>query len=269
MPSAFCSSAEAKVLLENRRLDVSLGPFDGRVTALHPQHRDFYIATPNQDDVFAPPGPCNVYARFWTAYFKTHGRNLTLVALSQCIRLVQVEFPNRLRGEVWETLSGSIFFRFTNPRYYDRVLEEHKGRTSTSTEDIEKDSHRSLAEYAGYQSEDGIVHTTGCCKRDEHICSGDFNASWLLEVLCDRSLPRYYAPLMHGTLLDQRIFEALVARCPPMIHNHFEMVDVQLPVASLPWFLSLYINSMPMVFDDPTSVNRTPRGLVTRQQSRH
>ncbi|KAF8313928.1 hypothetical protein F5887DRAFT_1090075 [Amanita rubescens] len=61
---------------------------------------------------------------------------------------------------------------------------------------------------------------------------------------------------MHGTLLDQRIFEALVARCPPMIHNHFEMVDVQLPVASLPWFLSLYINSMPMVFDDPTSVNR-------------
>jgi len=52
-------------------ISVSLGPFDGRVTALHPQHRDFYIATPNQDDVFAPPGPCNVYARFWTAYFKS------------------------------------------------------------------------------------------------------------------------------------------------------------------------------------------------------
>lgn len=69
---------------------------------------------------------------------------------------------------------------------------------------------------------------------------------------------------MHGTLLDQRVFEALVARCLPMIHNHFETVDVQLSVASLPWFLSLYakldsftiradknlryINSMPMVF---------------------
>ena len=45
-------------------ISVPLGPFDGRVAALHPQHRDFYIATPNQDDVFAPPGPCNVYARF-------------------------------------------------------------------------------------------------------------------------------------------------------------------------------------------------------------
>jgi TBC1 domain family member 8/9 len=71
---------------------------------------------------------------------------------------------------------------------------------------------------------------------------------------------------MYGTLLDQRVFEALVQRCLPMIHDHFQQVDVQLSVASLPWFLSLYveawhaffspltkylcryINSMPMIF---------------------
>ena len=72
---------------------------------------------------------------------------------------------------------------------------------------------------------------------------------------------------MHGTLLDQRVFESLVQRCLPIIHEHFAEVDVQLSVASLPWFLSLsvippglvifgidqfvssrYINSMPMVF---------------------
>lgn len=44
---------------------------------------------------------------------------------------------------------------------------------------------------------------------------------------------------MYGTLLDQRVFEALVQRCLPMIHDHFQEVDVQLSVASLPWFLSL------------------------------
>ena len=80
-------------------------------------------------------------------------------------------------------------------------------------------------------------------------------AFWLLEVLCDRLLPGYYSyvepfyfipraqgvvsPSMHGTLLDQRVFEALVQRCLPMIHDHFHDVDVQLSVASLPWFLSL------------------------------
>lgn len=90
-------------------------------------------------------------------------------------------------------------------------------------------------------------------------------AFWLLEVLCDRLLPGYYSPSMHGTLLDQRVFESLVQKCLPMIHDHFQAVDVQLSVASLPWFLSLwvsclwiawpllkrqnrYINSMPMIF---------------------
>jgi hypothetical protein len=57
---------------------------------------------------------------------------------------------------MWETLSGSIFLRFANPGKFERILEENKGRTSTSTEDIEKDLHRSLPEYAAYQSDDGI-----------------------------------------------------------------------------------------------------------------
>ena len=49
------------------------------------------------------------------------------------------------------------------------------------------------------------------------------------------------SPTMHGTLLDQRVFESLVMRCLPMIHDHFLAVDVQLSVASLPWFLSLSV----------------------------
>lgn len=64
---------------------------------------------------------------------------------------------------------------------------------------------------------------------------------WLLQVICDRLLPGYYSPSMHGTLLDQRVFESLVQRCLPTIHEHFQEVDVQLSVASLPWFLSLWV----------------------------
>lgn len=81
-----------------------------------------------------------------------------------------------------------------------------------------------------------------------------------------RLIPVYHRrPSMHGTLLDQRVFESLVQRYLPIIHDHFQVVDVQLSVASLPWFLSLfvtvlfsekndtqvtcrYINSMPMIF---------------------
>jgi hypothetical protein len=69
---------------------------------------------------------------------------------------VQVGLPNRLRGEMWETLSGSLYLRFSNQGMYLKLLEEHQGSVNQATEDIEKDLHRSLPEYAAYQTEDGI-----------------------------------------------------------------------------------------------------------------
>ncbi|KAF8329624.1 hypothetical protein F5887DRAFT_919173 [Amanita rubescens] len=71
MPPTFSLSVGAKILLENRRTDVPLGPFDGRVAALHPRHSDFYIATPNQEDLFSPPGPCNMITRNGLNHFPT------------------------------------------------------------------------------------------------------------------------------------------------------------------------------------------------------
>ncbi|KAI0332762.1 TBC-domain-containing protein [Cubamyces sp. BRFM 1775] len=199
--------------------------------------------------------------------FPAHGRNLTLLRYPQCTRLIQVGLPNRLRGEMWETLSGSIYLRFENPGVYEQILAENTGRTNTSTEEIEKDLHRSLPEYSAYQSEEGISALrrvlqaysfknpeTGYCQAMNILAAAiliymsEEQAFWLLEVICDRLLPGYYSPSMHGTLLDQRVFESLVQRCLPIIHDHFTEVDVQLSVASLPWFLSLFINSMPMVF---------------------
>ncbi len=53
---------------------------------------------------------------------------------------------------------------------------------------------------------------------------------------------------MYGTLLDQRVFESLVEKTMPILWEHLMESDVQLSVVSLPWFLSLYINSMPLMF---------------------
>jgi TBC1 domain family member 8/9 len=39
---------------------------------------------------------------------------------------------------------------------YERILEENKGRTNTSTEGIEKGLHQGLPEYLAYQSDEGI-----------------------------------------------------------------------------------------------------------------
>ena len=73
-------------------------------------------------------------------------------------------------------------------------------------------------------------------------------AYFLLSILCDRLLPGYYNTTMYGTLLDQRVFESLVEKTMPILWDHLVKSDVQLSVVSLPWFLSLYINSMPLIF---------------------
>ena len=51
---------------------------------------------------------------------------------------------------------------------------------------------------------------------------------------------------MVGAMLDQQVFETIVQKTMPQIHDHFKANDIQLSVVSLPWFLSLYINSMPL-----------------------
>jgi hypothetical protein len=44
---------------------------------------------------------------------------------------------------MWELTSGSMFLRLHNPGVYAQLLKDNEGRRSASTDDIEKDLHRS------------------------------------------------------------------------------------------------------------------------------
>ncbi|KAI7876665.1 TBC-domain-containing protein [Lichtheimia hyalospora FSU 10163] len=224
--------------------------------------------------------------KLWKKYFDEHGRNLTIVKTPQFGRLVRVGLPNRLRGEIWEVCSGAIQQRFLNQGLYNRILEENKDKNSLSLEEIEKDlnrqvdtcrcgwlyflilvSCRSLPEYSAYQTPEGINSLRrvlsayswkdpelGYCQAMNIVTSAiliymsEEQAFYTLSVLCDDMLPGYYSTSMYGALLDQIIFEHLLESTMPILYNHFKKTDIQLSVACLPWFLSLYINSMPLLF---------------------
>ncbi|PKI84045.1 hypothetical protein MVES_001907 [Malassezia vespertilionis] len=205
--------------------------------------------------------------RLWKEYTHIHGRNITLLRYPQFVRLVQVGLPNRLRGEIWEVSSGSILRRMANSGTYEKILEEHKGMTTISTEEIEKDLNRSLPEYAAFQTPEGIEtlrrvlvayswknRELGYCQAMNIVVAAlliyasEEQCFWLLDTLCERLLPGYYTQSMSGTLLDQKVFENLVRETMPVLHEHFVKHDMQLSVVTLPWLLSLYINTMPMVF---------------------
>ncbi|KAL4890313.1 rab-GTPase-TBC domain-containing protein [Aspergillus ambiguus] len=205
--------------------------------------------------------------RLWGEYFRENGRNATLIRQPTFHKLIRVGLPNRLRGEIWEITSGSLYLRLRSPNLYSETLSKFSGQESLAIDEIEKDLNRSLPEYAGFQSEEGIgrlrrVLTAyswtnaeiGYCQAMNIVVAAlliymsEPQAFFLLSVLCDRLLPGYYSTTMYGTLLDQKVFESLVEKTMPILWEHLTKSDVQLSVVSLPWFLSLYINSMPLVF---------------------
>ncbi|KAF9436510.1 hypothetical protein BGZ76_003728 [Entomortierella beljakovae] len=209
--------------------------------------------------------------KLWLQYFKDNGRNLTMIKVSTFPKLIRVGLPNKLRGEVWEACSGSIFLRSMNPGEYTRLLKDNEGKMSLSLEEIEKDLNRqdpiSLPEYQAYQDDEGINRLRnvlsayswknpdlGYCQAMNIVTSAiliyqsEEQAFWTLNVLCDRLLPGYYSTSMYGALLDQTILEHLLEEKMPILSKHLKKVDVQLSVACLPWFLSLFINSMPLVY---------------------
>ncbi|CEG71597.1 hypothetical protein RMATCC62417_07304 [Rhizopus microsporus] len=205
--------------------------------------------------------------KLWKQYFEGHGRNLTLSKTPQFAKLIRVGLPNKLRGEIWEVCSGAIYERFMNQGLYDKILEENKEKTSLSLEEIEKDLNRSLPEYKAYQQSEGIDRLRrvlvayswkdpelGYCQAMNIVTSAiliymsEEQAFFTLGALCDDLLPGYYSTSMYGALLDQIIFEHLLEKTMPKLHQHFKEADIQLSVACLPWFLSLYINSMPLLF---------------------
>jgi hypothetical protein len=205
--------------------------------------------------------------RLWREYLRENGRNATLIRQPTFHKLIRVGLPNRLRGETWELTSGSFFLRLQNPRLYTETLSKFSGRESLAIDEIEKDLNRSLPEYPGFQSEEGIGRLrrvltayswtneeVGYCQAMNIVVAAlliymsESQAFFLLSILCDRLLPGYYSTTMYGTLLDQKVFESLVEKTMPILWDHLVKSDVQLSVVSLPWFLSLYINSMPLIF---------------------
>lgn len=85
-----------------------------------------------------------------------NGRNVTLIRQPTFHKLIRVGLPNRLRGEIWELTSGSLYVRLRSPKLYEETLAKFSGKESLAIDEIEKDLNRSLPEYPGFQSEEGI-----------------------------------------------------------------------------------------------------------------
>ncbi|KAJ2849908.1 GTPase activating protein (GAP) [Coemansia brasiliensis] len=205
--------------------------------------------------------------KHWFMYLRDSGRNLTVVRRAEFNRLIRVGLPNVLRGEIWEVSSGAMYMRFRNRGVYERYVNEYLDQPGPYADEIEKDLNRSLPEYPGYQSHEGIDALRrvlnayalrnaelGYCQAMNIVAStmlifmSEEQVFWTLAVMCDRMVPGYYTPSMYGASLDQAVFVRLVEDTMPMLAQSLREHDIQLSLACLPWFLTLFVNSMPLAY---------------------
>ncbi|KAJ9084161.1 GTPase activating protein (GAP) [Entomophthora muscae] len=202
----------------------------------------------------------------WQSYFVGNGWNFSLIRQFDFVRLVRVGIPGRLRGEIWEMCCGAVYRRFNNTGVYAQLIADHAGQISVATDEIEKDLNRSLPEYGAYRTPDGITALrrvlvayawrnpeVGYCQAMNIVASAlliycsEEQAFWVLSTLCDTMLPAYYSTSMVGALLDQAVLEHLVATLMPVLDQHLKRKNITLSLVSLPWFLTLFINDMPLL----------------------
>jgi hypothetical protein len=73
------------------------------------------------------------------------------------------------------------------------------------------------------------------------------DAFWLLAMLCERLAPAYYTRTMVGALIDQRVFDHVAAEHLPELSRHLARCGVELALLSVPWFVCLFLNAVPLV----------------------
>ena len=205
------------------------------------------------------------YFKFWGEYFKENGRNFTTIRTLRFSKLVRMGIPNKLRGELWEMTSGSLYERFLRNEEYKKITSSNLGKESKSTEDIEKDLNRSLPEYPAFQISTGTdalrrVLTSyswknpelGYCQAMNIVVSvlliflSEEQAYFILETLCEKMLPGYYSTTMYGAAIDQKVFETLFHENLPSLYAYFTANDIQISVATVSWFLTIFINTFPL-----------------------
>lgn len=219
---------------------------------------------PGQSD--APNRPSNterVRERLWEDHFTEFGRGVHMFRTDQIRKLVSLGIPESLRGELWLNFSDACSSLAAHPSYYTDLLEKCRGETSTATEEIERDLHRSLPEHPAFQNETGIsalrrVLTAyafrnpaiGYCQSMNILASvmllytKEEEAFWLLVTVCEQMLPDYFNRRVIGAQVDQSVLEELIRERLPELSERVPDLS-PLASASLTWFLTLFLSVVP------------------------
>ncbi|KAF2077065.1 hypothetical protein CYY_001632 [Polysphondylium violaceum] len=203
---------------------------------------------------------------FWEQYMAFNGEDVAMFKSYELKSLIRQGVPDSLRRKMWLLCSGALYKSYCYPEdYYQNLLDSHKGETNSSTDDIEKDLHRSYPKHPFFREKKGqdalrnilvayswrnpsIGYT-----QSMNIVGAIFllylkeeEAFWLLCRLCEDLVPDYYRPGMVGSIADEKTLENLLSIYLPSIDSHLKKISCPLSMIVLPWLLCLFIGYVPI-----------------------
>ncbi|KAK8512233.1 hypothetical protein V6N12_031958 [Hibiscus sabdariffa] len=171
-----------------------------------------------------------------------------------------------LRGEVWQAFIGVKARRVE--RYYEELLAQENDDQHSNSSDVfrkwrkqvEKDLMRTfpghpslnrdslrrlLLAYARHNPSVGYCQPMNFFAGLLLLVMPEENAFWALVTIIDDYFDCYHTEGMTEYQVDQLVFDELMRERFPKLVNHLDYLGVQVPWICAPWFLSIFINTLP------------------------
>ncbi|KAB0797826.1 hypothetical protein PPYR_08819 [Photinus pyralis] len=179
-------------------------------------------------------------------------------------RFVRKGVPSSEREAVWMSISGAQEMQNESMVQYSS-LKKYMENT-TITEMIKIDIPRTFPDNIYFANDSilpeqlfNILATFAHHNKEVGYCQGlnyiagllllvtksEESSFWLLKVLVEQILPKYYIRSMSGLLIDLDVLDEFVQKNEPALHRHITRVGMPWAVASTKWFICLYAEVLP------------------------
>nr|XP_042899768.1 TBC1 domain family member 2B-like [Parasteatoda tepidariorum] len=273
------------LLEEARRTDPSLPNLEGMTTSLcHVDSLGFKHMFVDKSLILHYV--CRQLHRHYSTQLRSHERHLTawkkflrkhqntfLQPTPELKSLVRQGVPEKLRGVVWKALYRMKIRDLREakgPKYFEKLCskdseaeipENHKRQISLDLlRTMPNNIHFCDRNSEGIRKLESVLHAFCLHNPNLGYCQGmNFlvgmmllfvdaeDAFWCLVAIMERYFPSsYFDQNLIGAQADQELLKELLSEKLPKISKHLNALNVELSTVTLNWFLSIFIDSVPI-----------------------